>query len=347
MSKKVLLLAYYYPPLGGIGSQRSQKFARYLPDYGWSPIVVTPRNGSYFLDPTLDDWKASAVEVVRTPSPNPIAALKRAPARANGHRSAINGSASGRGPVTEWLARAVRTWAYIPDGQVGWLPYAISAGRQMCHKHNIDAIYSTSNPVTAHLAASKLKSETGKPWIADFRDLWTENHYADYASGFRKRLDQVLESNMLDSADVLVTVSEPLARTLRSLTRGRKRVEVIGNGFDSHDFADIPRIRPDRWTITYVGTFYGAKQDPSVFMEALGRLIDSGKVLRSDLQFNIVGERDSFVGDLVRRYGMEDVTTFTGFVPHGESLRHQVSSSLLLLVLHREMANPGVTTGKL
>src|SRR5215470_11174595 len=133
MPKKVLLLAYYYPPLGGIGSQRSQKFARYLPDYGWSPIVVTPRNGSYFVDPTLDDRRASAVEVVRTPSPNPIAALKRAaPAWTNGHQSTVNGSASRRRALTEWFARAVRTWAYIPDGQVGWLPYAIRAGRQMC-----------------------------------------------------------------------------------------------------------------------------------------------------------------------------------------------------------------------
>lgn len=348
MPKKVLLLAYYYPPLGGIGSQRSQKFARYLPDYGWTPIVVTPRDGSYFVDPTLDDGRANGVEIVRTPSPNPVAALKRAAtATFNGQYPTANGNAAARGALMEWVARAVRTFAYIPDGQVGWLPYATRAARQIFDRHDVDAIYSTSYPVTAHVAAARLKSETGKPWIADFRDLWTENHYSDYTSGFRKRLDQVLESNMLDSADVLVTVSEPLARTLRSLTRGRKRVEVIGNGFDSHDFADIPRIRPDRWTITYVGTFYGAKQDPSVFMEALGRLIDSGKVLRSDLQFNIVGERDSFVGDLVRRYGMEDVTTFTGFVPHGESLRHQVSSSLLLLVLHREMANPGVTTGKL
>src|SRR5262249_14127195 len=174
--------------------------------------------------------------------------------------------------------------------------------------HDVDAIHSTSYPVTAHVAAARLKSETGKPWIADFRDLWTENHYADYASGFRKRLDQVLESNLLDSADALVTVSEPLARTLRSLTGGRKRVEVIGNGFDPEDFANILRSRPDRWTITYVGTFYGAKQNPSVFLEALSRLIRAGRVLRSDLQFNIVGERDDFVGNLVSRYGLEDVT---------------------------------------
>jgi glycosyltransferase involved in cell wall biosynthesis len=346
--KKVLLLAYYYPPLGGIGSQRSQKFARYLPDYGWTPIVVTPRNGSYFIDPTLDDREASGVEVVRTPCIDLSTALKRLvrrPGRPNSHNGTAN--AAHAGSTTGFLSRAVRTWAYIPDGQVGWLPYATNAGREILETHEVDAIYSTSYPVTAHMAAARLKSETGKPWIADFRDLWTENHYADYASKFRKRLDQVLESNLLDTADVLVTVSESLAGTLRTLSGGRKRVEIIRNGFDSEDFAGIARSRPDRWTVTYVGTFYGARQDPSAFLAALKRLIESGRIAKQDVLFNIVGRPDAFVQGLITRSGLAEVTRFTGFVSHREALEYQVNSSLLLLILHRDKANPGVTTGKL
>jgi glycosyltransferase involved in cell wall biosynthesis len=355
--KKVLLIAYYYPPLGGIGSQRSQKFARYLPDYGWTPIVVTPRKGSYFIDPTLDDREASGVEVVRTPCIDLSATLKRLirrPERSNGHNGTSTNGNDGTpnnlhaGSTTGLLSRAVRTLAYIPDGQVGWLPYATQAGRLILKTHDdVKAIYSTSYPVTAHMAAARLKSETGKPWIADFRDLWTENHYADYTSKFRKRLDQVLESNLLDKADVLVTVSESLAGTLRTLTGNRKRVEIIRNGFDSEDFAGIARSRPDRWTVTYVGTFYGAKQDPSAFLAALKRLIEGGRIAKRDVLFNIVGTPDAFVQDLITRSGLAELTRFTGFVSHREALEHQVNSSLLLLILHRDKANPGVTTGKL
>jgi glycosyltransferase involved in cell wall biosynthesis len=345
--KKVLLIAYYYPPLGGIGSQRSQKFARYLPDYGWTPIVVTPRNGSYFIDPTLDDRQASGVEVVRTPSIDLSAALKRLdlrPAGSNGQNGTANTTPAGS---TGFLSHLVRTWAYIPDGQVGWFPYATGAGRRILEEHDASAIFSTSYPVTAHMAAARLKSETGKPWIADFRDLWTENHYADYTSKFRKRLDQVLESNLLDKADVLVTVSESLAGTLRKLTGHRKRVEIIRNGFDSEDFAGITRSRPERWTVTYVGTFYGAKQDPSAFLAALKRLIETGRIAKHDVLFNIVGKPDAFVQGLIAQSGLAEVARFTGFVSHREALEYQVNSSLLLLILHRDKANPGVTTGKL
>jgi glycosyltransferase involved in cell wall biosynthesis len=309
--------------------------------------VVTPRNGSYFIDPTLDDRQASGVEVVRTPSIDLSLALKRLalrPAGSNGQNGTANTAQAGS---TGFLSRVVRTWAYIPDGQVGWFPYATRAGRRVLEERDASAIFSTSYPVTAHMAAARLKSETGKPWIADFRDLWTENHYADYTSKFRKRLDQVLESNLLDKADVLVTVSESLAGTLRKLTGGRKRVEIIRNGFDSEDFAGITRSRPDRWTITYVGTFYGAKQDPSAFLAALKRLIESGRIAKQDVLFNIVGKPDAFVQDLIARSGLADVARFTGFVAHREALEYQVNSSLLLLILHRDKANPGVTTGKL
>ena len=115
--------------------------------------------------------------------------------------------------------------------------------------------------MTAHLVAYRLKIATNKPWIADFRDLWTENHYADYSSTLRKRLDQTVESKLLEKADIIVTVSNAWADTLRKLTGGRKRVEVIRNGFDASEFSGIEYNRPAKWTITYIGNFYGRKQD--------------------------------------------------------------------------------------
>jgi glycosyltransferase involved in cell wall biosynthesis len=342
----VLMLCYYYPPLGGIGSQRSQKFARYLPDHGWHPVVVTPESGAYLIDPSLDDGRANGVEVIRTRYVDLSSNFKRV---MGARRAAVEshfGKEAGGG-VARLLRRTVRSWVYIPDGQVGWYPYAVRAGRRAIESQEVGAIYSSSFPVTAHLAACRLKAATGKPWVADFRDLWTENHYADYSSALRKRLDQTIESGLLERADVLVTVSDMWADTLRRLTGGRKRVEVIRNGFDAAEFAALPRRRPDKWTITYVGNFYGAKQDPTVFFEALRRVIAGGGVAGADVQLKIVGEPDAYAQEAVSRLGLASVTRFTGFVSHGEALAEQVDSSLLLLILHGDRSNAGHVPGKL
>lgn len=350
--RSVLMLCYYYPPLGGIGSQRSQKFARYLPQNGWQPVVVTPEHGSYFVDPSLDDGASNGVQVVRTGYVDISSLLKRTVTpQKNGKGFAERAEANLRsvegGSVVNFLKRAVRTCVYIPDGQIGWFPYANRTAKRAIENRGVDVIYSTSFPVTAHLVAYRLKIATNKPWIADFRDLWTENHYADYSSALRKRFDQTVESKLLEKADIIVTVSNTWADTLRKLTGGRKRVEVIRNGFDASEFSGIKYNRPAKWTITYVGNFYGAKQDPSPFLEALHRLIESGRVRRDEAQFKIVAEPDPYVSDLAERLHLDDLISFTGFVSHREALAHQVNSSLLLLIIHGDRANPGLVPGKL
>jgi glycosyltransferase involved in cell wall biosynthesis len=345
------MLCYYYPPLGGMGSQRSQKFAFYLPEHGWRPIVVTPRSGSYLIDATLDDGASRGVEIVRTPYVDLSSLFKRGFTNGKGANGTAKDTIAAQpvdgGASVEFLRRAVRNWFYIPDPQVGWYPYATRAGRLAIETRGVDVIYSSSFPVTAHLVAKKLKEVTGKPWVADFRDLWTENHYLHYSSAFRKRIDQVIESGLLDAADVLVTVSDVWAGTLRKLTGGRKRVEVIRNGFDAGEFEGLRRNRPNKWTIAYVGNFYGAKQDPTAFFEALRRAIESNRVPQGDVEIRIVGEPDAFVHEIVTRLGLTGVTNFTGFIPHSESLAHQVDSSALLLILHADQCNPGLVPGKL
>ena len=349
--RRVLMFCYYYPPLGGIGSQRSQKFARYLGDYGWQPVVITPQQGCYFVDPSLDDGTARGVEVIRTGAINISSLLKQTVMKHSSDSAAKVGAAhlqpNADGALLGFLKRAVRTWGYIPDGQIGWFPYALRAARRAMAEGRVEAIFSSSLPVTAHLLAYRLKQATGKPWIADFRDLWTENHYADYSSHMRKRIDQKIEARLLEQADVITTVSDEWAETLRRMTGGKRRVEVIRNGFDASEFAPIASRRPDKWTITYVGLFYGAKQDPSAFLEALRCVINSGKVAREDVRFNIVGEPDPYVQEMVARFGVADITNFIGFVAHREALAHQVNSSLLLLIIHRDKANAGLVSGKL
>jgi len=350
--RKVLFIAYYYPPLGGIGSLRAQKFACYLPEFGWQPIVLAPEHGCYFVDSSLEDGTERGVNVVRTPIADLSAffnsiRLKGAVMAAHGGptRQAEPAPAGG-GVIVEKLKQAIRSWVYIPDGQVGWFPYALRAGRKVLGEEKVEAIWSTSFPVTAHMVAYRLKLATGKPWIADFRDLWTEHHGLNYTNTLRKRLDQLLEAKILGKADVIVTVSEALAESLRRLAPGAKRIEVIRNGFDSREFEAIERPRPVKWTVTFVGSYYDF-YNPSPFLAALRRLINRGEIAKEHICFRVVGTTHSDLQDLVRQFDLEDITHFTGVVPHREALRYQLGSSLLLFVLHGGKASPGIITGKL
>lgn len=351
---KVLFISYYYPPLGGIGSLRSQKFAHYLPEYGWQPFVLTPECGSYFLDSSLGDGRERGVNVVRTHTVDLSTMFKRAlPLRLRVDKVAnFDHMKHGDYPIAEKhiairkLRQLIHNWIYIPDGQIGWYPYAVQAGKRMLDLDSIDVIWSTSFPVTAHMVAHKLKLATGKPWVADFRDLWTENQCANYTSALRKRLDQYIEMRLLENTDAIMTVSKSLAESIRRLTSGTKRVEVIRNGFDSNEFLHIERTQPTKWTVTFVGSYYSF-YDPSPFLGALQQLIKRGMIAKEDICFRVVGEPHPFVQELVNRYEMSDITHFTGYVSHREALRYQVESSLLLFTLHGDKAGPGIITGKL
>jgi glycosyltransferase involved in cell wall biosynthesis len=302
--KKALLIAYYYPPLGGIGSQRPLKFARYLCQYGWQPIVLTvqPENSrAAFVDHSLDSGETQGIQVVRTPAVDLGAWFSRSGASSTqttsqttnqtpGSESTASNDINAQSTsqrIRATLQQTARTWAYIPDAQNGWYPSAVAAGKQILRDHDIDVIYSTSYPVTAHFVAQRLKAFSNKPWVADFRDLWSEVHMEGaYASRWRKRLDQRLEARLLNKVDTIITVSDTLATALQRLSGQRKRVEVIRNGFDAADFIDLPHQVSEQWTITFVGTFYSF-YNPAPFLAALQRLIHNGSIPREKARFQI------------------------------------------------------------
>jgi glycosyltransferase involved in cell wall biosynthesis len=348
--KTALLLSYYYPPIGGIGSLRSQKFARYLPEFGWEPIVITPERGPSWVDPTLEDGTGRGVEVLRTRSIN-----LGSPFKTGSQNGSVNGASRDKPQAVDRadshsairaIKRTVRTWIYLPDGQIGWFPYALRACKETLEAKQVDVIWSTSFPLTAHLVASRLKLVTNIPWIADFRDIWTDGGATGCTDTLRKRLDRVIQSKLLARADAIVTVSHALANELRKITRGQKRVEVIRNGFDPSDFIGVQRTEPERWTTTFVGSYYSF-YDPTPFFSALHRLIDRGRISKDDARVVFVGQANPDIERLATRYEAGDITHFTGLISNREALGHQVNSSILLFVLNGEGASSGHITGKL
>jgi glycosyltransferase involved in cell wall biosynthesis len=313
--RRVLMISYYFPPLGGIGSVRAVKFARYLPEFGWDPVVITPRNGAYYRDPTLEFDER---KVVRTPSLEISRTAKRMIGSTRGDTRPAD-----VGPMMERVRRFAARWVYRPDAQVGWYPFALASARRALRERGCDLIFSSSFPITAHLVARRLHQESRIPWVAEFRDLWTD--LSRYDSRRRRRRDQVTERSLLGTSTAVVTVSDGYAKVL--LGRGARCVSVITNGFDPEDFTrGLASARP---VATYMGTYYSDRQDLRAALGVLGELARSGPL--AGLVVRFVGDfPDSLRGSLIEA-GLADSAQCTGFVPHREALRYLGDSTLLLL----------------
>lgn len=312
--RRVLMIHYNFPPLGGVASVRAAKLATYLREFGWDPVIVAPRAAAYHEDPSLAVPHAT---LIRTGS------FEWAK---SGRRTALpNLENSGPKPsprLSHTLRRLVHRVLYIPDAQVGWYPFALRAGRQVLREESVDALFSSSPPVSAHLIAKRLHLESGLPWIAEFRDLWTDWRWN---GAWRQRIDEWFERAIMKTATAVVTVSPTYASALRA--RGARLVRTITNGFDPEDFAAGNGSRRD--VLTYVGTYYPASQDLSTVLEAFGGLKRERRIQLYGLQ--IVGDRSSELARLIDEAGLADCVDWTGFVSHEESIHRMRASRALLL----------------
>jgi glycosyltransferase involved in cell wall biosynthesis len=305
-ARRVLLIAYHFPPLGGIASLRLLRFARLLPEHGWDTYVLTAARGDFVRDPSLDfpaerTRRAFNFEISRTAR----GALGLAPGAAE--------ALPARSPLVG-LRDLARRWLYRPDAQIGWYPFALAAARRLLLERRVDALLSTAYPMTAHLVARRLQRETRLPWVADFRDLWSD---WSTETGLRLRLDQQLERDVLARATAVTTVSPTYVDVLRA--RGARRVELLTNAFDEELF-DQPAPEPEPATFAYLGTYYpGYQGHLETALRALGRLRADGRV--PGLRLRFIGAAPRALEPLLDELGLRDRTEATGFLAHHEAAR--------------------------
>jgi hypothetical protein len=176
---RLLVVAYYFPPAGGAGVQRALKWVKYLPAHGIDPVVLTVRAGAYpQLDPTLAAEVPAGVSVHRTPAPDPFGLYGRL-TRADRDRivATRTDDVGSGGGVAEGAARWLRANVFLPDARVGWVPFAAWRGARLSRQRGIDALLTTGPPHSAHLAGLAIRRAGRLPWVADFRDPWTDIHY--------------------------------------------------------------------------------------------------------------------------------------------------------------------------
>lgn len=345
--KRVLIITYYWPPAGGPGVQRVLKFARYLPEYGWDPLILSVRNGEYpARDETLLKEVPAELPVFLARARDPFTLYKKWTGK-NGEAIPVAVLAQKKPGLRNALAAFIRLNFFIPDAKKGWVPYAVKEGEKLIERYRPDLIFSSSPPPSVHLIAAKLSGRSGIPWVADLRDPWSNIHYYQgRRSAFAQRLDAGLERRTLQKADLITCVSRHFASLILADSR---KTRIIPNGFDENDFSACKSVsRQDTcFTISYIGGLNENRYYPGFFQEVRDFIVEQGLehrnirlVIAGQVQEKLLNEISALLGDIV-------MLDYRGYLSHADAISLMCASDLLLLFMEKASNYKGHIPGKL
>ena len=347
--KRVLIITYYWPPSGGSGVQRWLKMSKYLPENGWQPVIYTTEDAEYpIIDPSLEKDVAPETEVIRRPIIEPYTLYKKFLGIKKEESIKVGfASEKKKSGWKEKLSVWIRGNCFIPDARCWWVKPSVHYLKEYLKEHPVDAIISTGPPHSMHLIALKLKEALGIPWIADFRDPWTQIDFYDELrlTPWADRKQHKLEYQVLTKADKVVTIGWNSARELGRL--GNRNVRVIPNGYDWDLEAQTQDITlSEKFTITHLGVITPSRNAPTLW-QALQELKTEIEGFDKDLEINLIGQVDQSVVQNLEADGLTENAELVPYIPHDEVLKTQRSSQVLLLLINNTPNAKGILTGKL
>lgn len=343
--KKVLIITYYWPPSGGAGVQRWLKFAKYLPEFGWQPVILT-------VDPKYASYPQRDESLVKEIGPDCLVYTTKSFELYNlyklisGKKEVPYGGFANESKESflQKVSKFLRGNFLLPDPRKGWNKYALKKAEELIREFNIETVVTTSPPHSTQLIGLTLKKRLNIRWIADLRDPWTDIYYYHQFkhTALARSIDRCYERRVIEQADVIVSVSEDVKRIFAEKSRKpiAAKTVVIPNGYDEEDFKLKAIPAETRKIITYTGTISEA-YDVDKLLEALVRLNDK---LKAELLIRFVGKIPQTVEQRFRDTGLE--IELVGYVDHNKSIEYLLRSDLLLLVLPKVKNNKGILTGK-
>lgn len=347
--KKVLIITYYWPPVAGAGVQRWLKFSKYFREFGWEPVIYTPSNPDFpiFDDTLLNDVPAD-LTVLKTEITEPYDLYRKIMRKKK--TETVNQGFLSEGKENTALQSAmiwIRGNFFIPDARMFWIKPSVRYLTSYLKTHPVDAIISTGPPHSMHLIALGLKKNLALPWIADFRDPWTQIDFYDQLklSAFADRKHKRLEKQVLSTADKVVTISNSCGADLEAL--GGRQVDVITNGYDEDDFQfeQLPEVSPG-FMFHHTGAL-NKDRNPYTLWKVLGDLCRENLALKNDLVLQFTGKTDAVVFQHLSDMGLEANARKIEYMPHSDVVKAMAQSPVLLLPLNNTPNNKGVLSGKL
>jgi glycosyltransferase involved in cell wall biosynthesis len=317
--KRLLMVAFHYPPFqGSSGVLRTWNFSRYLPRFGWQPLVVTAAERAY------PDVRSSAEEgALRIPE---NVTIERAFALDAARHFAI----AGRFP--RWLA--------LPDRWLSWYPAAVASALRLAKRERPQVLWSTYPIATAHLIAQTVRRRSGLPWVADFRDSMTEEHYP--TDPRQHAIYRRIEQRTIRDAAAIVFTTEGTRRMYCERYRDvdPQKFHVVPNGFDEESFGAAElRVRASEsarggpMTLLHSGVLYPSERDPKPFFKALGALRRAGRLTPGDLRVVLrASGHDALIARMLEEFAITDLVELAAPIPYGAALAEMLSVDALLLL---------------
>jgi glycosyltransferase involved in cell wall biosynthesis len=333
--RKVLFIAYYFPPMGLSGVQRTVKFAKFLPKYGWKPTVLTVAPTGYYAfdDTLLKEAEDAGVKIIRTQSYDANHLFKK--------QGIVKMPSERMRKILQFLGDLF----FIPDTKIGWKIPALKVASELLERERFDLIFATAPPQTDFLIGVALKRKFDIKLVVDYRDAWLEYPFKYFPTPLHRYWHKFLEKRVLKAADrVIVThrrVKESILRRHSSVRYNE--VVIISQGFDPEDFPSTvseKRARPVRMKIAHAGTFY-AERNPGVFLQAVANILRANPKIRGRIEINLIGNVREEDKRLVKRLDLIDAVNFLGYLPHRDCIKYLSESDLLWFVIDNDFQTPG------
>ena len=344
MTKKVLIISYYWIPAGGPGVQRWLKFVKYLPDFGVEPIVYIPENPTYpIIDNHLyEDFKQ--VTVLKHPIKEPyrFASL----ISKNKTRKISSGIVPNKRKqsLLDKFLLYIRGNFFIPDARVSWVKPSVSYLEKYILENQIETIITTGPPHSLHLIGLGLKEKLNIKWIADFRDPWTSivYHKELKLSEKSEQKHKELEHKVLNLADQIIVTSPSTKKEFSTITS--KPIEVITNGYDVEQIEKQPLDQ--KFSLAHIGSFL-SERNPRILWKALQEIIKENPDFKNDFELKLIGIVSQEVYDTIKEFRLDSFVKNLGYLSHKESVIEQRKSQVLLLIESDSEETKMILPGKL
>ncbi len=337
---KVLVIAYYYPPMGLSGVQRTLKFTKFMLRHNLQPTVITSDAVGYFAhdNSLLKEAQDAGIRILRVAGREPNALLKRL--------------GTVRLPK-EWIRKFMHKLSqtfFIPDNKISWSRHAFKKASEILSTEKFDLIFVTIPPFSSFSMAAKLKQKFDIPLFVDYRDIWYDSYLAFYPTPLHKYLNKKMEYNALKAADKISVTNRRVKERMLNLYKFLTFDDIIllPHGFDHEDFESTPaEPKPNRkMRLTYSGIFYN-HNTPKYFLKAFNLLRFERPDIAANIELHFVGDINKSNKKLIRKLNLREFVRDHGYIDHKNAISKIKSSDVLWMMLGKWKYSDMILPGKL
>ncbi len=345
--KKVLVISYYWPPAGGIGVHRCLKFVKYLPHFGWEPVVYAPLNAQYpYLDETNFKDIPEDITILKRKIFEPFKIFKFLSGRKPSDSSNPVYVRDRKLKFVDKLAIRIRGNFFIPDARSFWIRPSVRHLLKHLNENPVDAIITDGPPHTNTVIGCRLSQKTNTPLLADFQDPWTQVDYYNMLK-IGKRADKKhhkLEQETFNTARKITIVSPTWKKDIESI--GAKNVDVVYWGYDEEDFPEKNPEPDNEFSIVHAGQL-GYDRKPDTFIRVLAKIKNENPHFADKLKIKFAGTVDFDIIEIIKKEGLEENLKILGNIHRPKALELCMKSHIQLLPLNIATNAKGRIPGKL